>query len=247
MVPPLQGDHVKSTIRPSWFLLLAVALFSAAALAQWSTSPTENLDARTLRVQSKVEDLYLRGDFERAHFIYLNELAPIGDKYAQYMAGYMYLMGQGVTKDEVLASAWYRLAAERRSPEFVAVRDKLWASLDEEQRARSDRLYIDLRRQYSDLAIVSRLVEKTYDQLDVGTTGSRVSGRSSPVTILDPKTGSGVSSDDYLRRIERTLKKRLEFVAERLDIEPLPVDMSPDQLKALVERVDDYLSVIDDY
>ena len=37
-------------------------------------------------------------------FIYREELAPLGDKYAQYMIGYMHEHGKGVDKDPAVAS-----------------------------------------------------------------------------------------------------------------------------------------------
>ena len=103
-------------------LVMLFALAGGAA-AQWEDYPAGPIDSKTLRTQSKAEKLYERGDFKRALFIYEKELAKTGDKYAQYMTGYMYLMGHGAPSDPVLASAWYRLAAERRAPEFIAVRE----------------------------------------------------------------------------------------------------------------------------
>ena len=124
-------------------LLILTMLASAPALAQWAEFPAGNIDSRTVRNQAKVESLYKRGDYKRAHFIYSNELARQGDKYAQYMTGYMYLMGQGVEENPVKASAWYRISAERRAPEFMAVRDQALLVLNEEQRQQSDKLYVD--------------------------------------------------------------------------------------------------------
>ena len=113
---------------------------------------------RTMRTQAKAESLYQRGDYKRAHFIYSSDLARQGDKYAQYMTGYMYLMGLGVEADPVKASAWYRIAAERRAPEFVTVRDQVLRTLNDEQRTRSDELYVELRKEYSDLLIIMELL-----------------------------------------------------------------------------------------
>ncbi len=54
-------------------------------------------------MQRKVDQLFERGDYERAYFIYRNELAPAGDKYAQYMVGFMHLTGMGIDEDPVAA------------------------------------------------------------------------------------------------------------------------------------------------
>jgi TPR repeat protein len=188
-------------------------------MAQWAEFPTGDLDSRTARIQAKVETLYERGDYKRAHFIYSNELARQGDKYAQYMTGYMYLMGQGVEEDPVRASAWYRLAAERRAPEFIAARDQVLQSLNDEQRARSDEIYVELRKEYSDLVIIMGLLVEDLRTLKTATAGSRPSDNA---------------------------QTRLDFVTTRLDIDPIPAEQVEQQVDVLWERVRDYLSVVDD-
>ena len=61
-------------------------------------------------------------EYERAFMIYEKELAPLGDKYAQYMVGYMYLNAQSVLQDKISALAWFRIAAERGERCFPALR-----------------------------------------------------------------------------------------------------------------------------
>lgn len=227
-------------------LLMFVMLSSGSALAQWTEFPTGDLDSRTVRTQAKVETLYERGDYKRAHFIYSNELARQGDKYAQYMTGYMYLMGQGVDQDRVRASAWYRIAAERRAPEFMAVRDQVLRTLSDDQRAKSDALYVELRKEYSDLVIIMGLLDEDIESMKVARTGSRLSGNSSAVMIIDPNTGMPVSAAHLRNRDLRTAQTRLDFVTARLDIDPIKADQVDRQIDFLWERVRDYLSVVDD-
>jgi len=232
--------------RTNTLLILLTLLVPALAMGQWTEFPTGDLDSRTMRTQAKVESLYERGDYKRAHFIYSNELAPQGDKYAQYMTGYMYMMGQGVDEDPVRASAWYRIAAERRGPEFMAVRDQVLQNLNDEQRARSDELYVELRKKYSDLVIIMELLVEDLDTLKTARTGSRLSGNASSVMIIDPKTGMPVSADHLRNRDLRTAQMRLDFVTSRLDIEPIRAEQVDEQIDMLWERVRDYLSVVDD-
>ena len=227
-------------------LLPLLLLLSATATAQWAEFPTGDLDSRTLRIQIKAEGLYEKGDFKRAHFIYSSELARLGDKYAQYMTGYMYLMGQGVAEDPVRASAWYRMAAERRSPEFVAVRDELLSTLSTEERARSDALYLELRRELSDIVIVMKLLEDDLEDLQTETTGSRVAARSSAVIVIDPDTGAPMSADHYRNRILRTVQTRLDFVTERLDIDPLNARLAAPEIDGLWARITEHIAVVDD-
>ena len=232
--------------RTSTLLIILALLVPTLAVAQWTEFPTGDLDSRTMRTQSKVESLYERGDYKRAHFIYSNELARQGDKYAQYMTGYMFLMGLGVEEDPVKASAWYRIAAERRGPEFMAVRDQVLQTLNDEQRAQSDKLYVELRKEYSDLVIIMELLVEDLGTLKQARTGSRLSGNASSVMIIDPKTGMPVSADHLHNRDLRTAQMRLDFVTSRLDIDPIKADQVDQQIDMLWERVRDYLSVVDD-
>ncbi len=225
------------------FLLFAL---TGGAVAQWADYPAGPIDSKTQRTQSKAETLYVRGDYTRALFIYEKELAVKGDKYAQYMTGYMHLMGQGVPADPVAASAWYRLASERNSPEFIAVRDQLLRTMNDGQRARSDELYVALRKELSDVVLIMNLLLADLKRLDERLTGSRLGGSSSAVLIIDPQTGIPISADHYESRIRSIAQTRLDFLTARLDIDELDVDLSKEQVSSLRERIDDYLSVVDD-
>ncbi len=149
-------------------------------------APSHFPDSRTLTVQRKVDELFERGDYERAYFIYRNELAPAGDKYAQYMIGYMHLMGMGAAEDPGAAFAWYRLAAERGTAEFAAVRDQLGRDLDASQRRRADALYPELRREYSDLVVLLAAIKRDLRELKAKS-GSRLAGRTNPMTVVDSR------------------------------------------------------------
>jgi hypothetical protein len=192
-----------------------------------STNPFPDMpvDAATLRVQNQAEEVFQRTDYDRAFFIYRNELVPIGDKYGQYMVGFMYLTGKGVEEDRVMASAWYRLAAERGTREFIRARDQVMATFDEAQRAESDRLFIELRKQYGDLVLLARAIRKDYEELR-GRTGSRLSADSSPVAVVDMSTtGVARSGSEYYGRIERRMKARLEYIAKHAEVGIIDIDV----------------------
>jgi len=87
-------------------LLLAVSM---AALSQ-DGFPGGDASRNILKAQEKADSYFAKGKFDKAMLIYRDELAPVGDKYSQYMIGYMYLAGKGVQEDAIMASAWYRLA-----------------------------------------------------------------------------------------------------------------------------------------
>jgi hypothetical protein len=95
-----------------------IVLFIVLVLAPVSVTQAQGrgFDTSTLRLQAKADNLYRKGHWERAHFIYVNELAAKGDKYSQYMAGYMCMHGKGVERDKIRASAWYRLRPNGMGP-----------------------------------------------------------------------------------------------------------------------------------
>lgn len=203
------------------------------------------VDARTLRVQNQAEEVYERTDYKRAFFIYRNELAPIGDKYGQYMVGFMYLTGKGITEDRVAASAWYRLAAERRTKEFVRVRDQIMATLNDVQRAESDRQYIELRKQYGDLVLLSKAIREDYEELR-SRTGSRLSADSSPVSVVDmSSTGVARSGSEYYSRIERRMKARLDYIAKHAEIGIIDLDSDNIDIDSIERQVAAHLNQVD--
>ena len=224
------------------FLVLLAMLGQAgiAAAQQAPGNPRVGLDSKTLGVQAKAEELFERGDYRRAHVIYRNDLAPIGDKYAQYMLGFMTHNGLGVEQDPVLASAWYRLAAERGEPaEFVEIRDDVLWLLDTAEKARSDRIYYELRREYGDLAISMREVREGFEELSQVTTGSRIGGPSSAITIVEPRAGGGLLSSDALEhRIHARMQGHLDHITMTLGLERISADdLTPGELAQLEESV----------
>ena len=229
--------------------LLAIAFSLQLSVALGQASPGFEgipLESRTNRAQAKAEKLFERGEYVRAHFIYRNELAVVGDKYAQYMVGFMCQTGKGVQEDAVMASAWYRLAAERQTPEYVAVRDGLMSAFDTVDTDRSDQAYFGLRVQYSDLALAFELVRKDFSMLNESTTGSRLSGGSRSVTVISPGGGNAVTSDEYLRQIRKQLQSRLDFITDRLDIDEVDADLGADEFSAFQQQVMQYLQTVDD-
>jgi hypothetical protein len=224
--------------------LIAFGQVPDVAAQQPSGNLFVELDAKTLSVQAKAEDLFQHEHYQRAHVIYLNDLAPIGDKYAQYMLGFMSLNGIGVEQDPVLASAWYRLAAERGEPEeFVAICDELLAQLDAADRARSDEIFLRLRSEYSDMAISMRAARAAFEALQQAVTGSRLgSNPASAVTIVEPRAGTSVSSDVRTHRIQRRMQRHLDYVTSQLGMEEIEAeDVTESMLSDLEVRVEGYV------
>ena len=224
--------------KPSAILAISASFLVSVAAAQTAVSfPEMPLDSATLRVQNQAEEVYERTDYKRAFFIYRKELVPIGDKYGQYMVGFMYLTGKGVAEDRITASAWYRLAAERGTKEFIRARDQVMNTLDDEQRAESDRIFIELRKQYGDLALLTKAIREDYETLRKRT-GSRLGGDTSPVTIVDMDSmGATRSATVDYGRIERQMKSRLEYLARHAEIGIIDLD-SDDVASADIDAIE---------
>lgn len=221
----------------SW--LAVVVLLSMPVHAQRATGlASDSPDSRTLKVQRKVDQLFERGEYDRAYFIYRNELVPLGDKYAQYMVGFMHLTGMGVDEDPVAASAWYRLAAERDTPQFVAVRDMLLEDLDSAQRQQSDRLFFEIRRSYSDLVLLLDAIRRNIRDARPAT-GSRLR-TSSPMTVIEAKSPNQTqSSAVFYGRIESELEENLVTLARIggfTDMETDPSRFDIDEVERLVNE-----------
>lgn len=223
----------------------ALLLATLPAAGQKASELSADLpDSRVLRIQQKVEALFVADEFERALFIYINELAPIGDKYAQYMVGFMNETGLGTPKDPVGASAWYRLSAERGTPEFVQIRDKMMGALDEAERAESDAMYANLRRTYGDLAVLLTSIKRDKEQISA-VTGTRLGGSSgAPVTIIDPHTGSTRVRTDYHRDVEKRMHERIAMLVELGGFDELGDDPTRVNVRELERLVNAKLETI---
>ena len=226
--------------KPVALLVLFLSLLPLASDAQVPAAfPGAPANLATLKIQSKAEEVFERGNYQRAFFIYREELAPIGDKYSQYMVGYMYLTGKGVPADKVLASAWYRLAAERDTPQFVKVRDELMDTLTADQRAASDRQFVELKKQLGDLKLLMNAIRSDYEILR-SRTGSSIGSETGPMTVIDPKRmGAAASGADFYGRIEQRMAERLDYIARHTnisieDLNPGALDIS--ELQAQVDR-----------
>jgi hypothetical protein len=190
-----------------------------------------------MAVQEKVDQLFDAGEYERAFFIYRNELAPLGDKYAQYMVGYMYQAGLGIDEDPVSAAAWYQLAAERGTREFVVVRDRYMHVMDPAAAAQSRDLYRELRLKYSDLAVLLSSIKRNVKDLQ-GRTGSRVRSQSSPVTVIESRSSRFSSTgSDYYGNIREELEARVGLLKEIGDFQDIEADADRINIHDLERRV----------
>ncbi len=230
---------MSKTFAVAWLIFTALAATGASAQSAVGISVKAAIP-RPLSLQVKVDHLFERGEYERAYFIYRNELAPLGDKYAQYMVGYMHLTGMGADKDLALASAWYRLAAERGTPEFVAMRDQVMQELPAEQHVRSDAVYRELRREYSDLAVLLRSIKHHVHELQARS-GAEVTSTPASITVFSSQTSmrATVPSSDYYARIRIQLRdqlRKLAVIGDFADLETDPSKVNVDEVERLVKE-----------
>ncbi|MBP6750913.1 MAG: sel1 repeat family protein [Xanthomonadaceae bacterium] len=61
--------------------------------------------------------------------------ARYADKYSQHRLSMLYWHGVGVERDRVEAYVWADIAAERGYPQFLAIREKMWAELTPAEQA----------------------------------------------------------------------------------------------------------------
>ena len=198
-----RGERVSAWVSRT-IVVTYVCLGFSGQVCAGERFPGYEPDRKALDTQQKVDQLFDRGAYERAIVIYRDELAPLGDKYAQYMVGYMYLTGKGVDEDPVVALAWYRLSAERGHDSFVAVYDQLSGALSVEQRQLAGDAYAGLAATLGDAAIVKRLVEKDIGRLQRG---------GAPDVSLSLQAGGNERINKTMaRQIRLRLESRMRFL-----------------------------------
>ena len=217
--------------------IAALVCFSATSYGQRTSELSADFpDSHTMAVQDKVDKLFDLGEYGRAFFIYRNELAPLGDKYAQYMVGFMYQTGLGVEADSVAAAAWYQLAAERGTREFVVVRDRYLHMMDQDDAEIAQAQYRDLRLRYSDLAVLLSSIKRNLEDLQ-GRTGSRVRSQSSPVTVVGSRDSRYQSGADYYGNVREELEARIMLLKEIGDFQDIDADADRLNIHDLERRV----------
>lgn len=224
-------------------ILLIVAL-TATAFADTGSIDGNLFSSRVDALLTKADRLYEAGNYERAYFIYARDLVPLGHKYAQYMVGYMHLVGAGVDRDPEQALAWYRLAAELDTPEFVAVYEQLRDQLDDAALARSEAVYRDLRQQYSYVALAFRQLEADAREL-TEQTGSRLPGGSRAVIVVDPSNQGGRSGSRFYDETQQRFERNLADLETRLGLSGLSRNPRSVDLNELEVAVDAYLERLD--
>ena len=220
------------------FGLITLLTATVASSQTHPSFPGGEIDRATLRTQ----ELYVSRSYDRAYFIYRNELAPRGDKYAQYMIGYMHFTGVGVPEDPSVALAWYRLAAERGEPVIEVARDQIQEALSPEQVAAADGLFAELRAELSDRVLIYALVQKDLDILRYSA-GRGPSKGSGAMLVIDRRYGY-MSGAQYYETIRKRLTARLTYLKGQVDVvdvegvETMELAQIESEIKQLIAEID---------
>jgi hypothetical protein len=221
--------------RPTLLASLAICASPIALAQDYRQFPGAPMDSRMLKIQERVEELFSSGEYDRALFIYERELAPQGDKYAQYMAGFMHLTGKGVKENPAVALAWYRLAAERGEHPFVKARDALQATLEPAQLEQSAILFAELWQRYGDRRLMLDLIKSDIEIL------RRDDGRRSiePDSTFNIAVGYSGSktSDGYYRRVRSRLLERLQYLGSTADADDAGIAADDSALRKLESEI----------
>lgn len=226
--------------------LLAGLVCAHAGAQDYKPFPGVVVDQRTKSIQERVEAIYTAGDFERALLIYEKELSPIGDKYAQYMVGYMHLHAEGTEQNNAEALAWFRLAAERGTPLLEQVRDEMTERATAADIARSDEIFLELWKSMGDRVLLLGLIQRDMDRLREQT-GTRIPGapRTNPTMIIRP-TGETVGPT-YYDDIRARLRARIEYLDGRVEISDNVIADEIERVRESEQKVRDAFSVMENY
>ena len=243
----LNNKHIMTRFAAFFFLITCVA--QAAAAGEYKQFPGAPTDSRTLNIQDRIESIFSSGDYARALLIYEKELAPLGDKYAQYMVGYMHLNGKGVAENPAEAYAWYRLAAERGEPEFIMARDALRETLDPAQLEQANSRFAELWQRYGDRKLILDLISRDLEALRraappaTGVTSAIDEDGSAGITIVASGYSNG-PHDLYYRRIKARLEERLNYLPSTKDAEEAGI-ADPAVIEQLEAKVRQDLKALD--
>ncbi|HET6546788.1 MAG TPA: hypothetical protein VFG55_08600 [Rhodanobacteraceae bacterium] len=130
----------------------ALALFALMGTPMASAAPVDKGFERVYRsaYRDMIRDAaraYDGGDYDEA-FTLFRRNACAGDKSSQAALGEMYLLGQGVARNDLIGYAWLKVAAEFRFPGYQSVTRRLHDAMTPGQREIADARADELIRLY---------------------------------------------------------------------------------------------------
>ena len=116
------------------------------------------------------DDLYESKRYDEAFELFGGALSQHGDAYSQYMTGYMMRAGLGTRRDVPTGTAWMMLAGEQGNLQLMEAANLAAASLSPGEERKANRILRTLRAEYSNCALLDKLVDELRFALD-GETG----------------------------------------------------------------------------
>ena len=224
---------------------LLAAFFCASAQSQtYKSFPGESADQRTIEIQKRVDELFAAGEFKRALFIYEKELAPRGDKYAQYMVGYMHLKGQSVPQDKVTALAWYRLAAERGNEVLEQARDELAESMTQAEINASNRIFLGLLQKIGDTRLIMALIQRDMNTLK-GRTGTHIQGSNVGGRVVIVRPSGRIEDPNFYRNLRLRLEARLNYLETNVEISDIDLESDDNEIRMFEKQVKSELAELE--
>jgi len=179
-------------------LFVALILLASYGLAQAQlfsfNSPlggATNAKLTLQMMQQRADMAYASGQDKRAWKLY-QQLADVGDKFAQFRIASMYEDGRHVQRDLVQAHSWAALAAETGRKEFRQYQSQLRAQLNASQLAAAEQLAQELIAEYGIFNQALTALDLMRDRVS-DCTGSRVGARCDRVSSAT--LGCSISSD----------------------------------------------------
>jgi hypothetical protein len=121
----------------------------------------------------------------------------------------------------------------------------LLEDMSPEQRQQSDQMFVEIRRNYSDLIILLNSIKRNVRDTRP-TTGSRLR-TSSPMTVIDAKSpNQAQSSAIFYGRIESELEANLVMLAEIGEFSDLETDPTRVDVDEVERRVNERLGLVAD-
>ncbi|MEM6639948.1 MAG: SEL1-like repeat protein [Pseudomonadota bacterium] len=180
--------------------------------------PVEPDTEYVARMKKDADQAFERKRYDRAFRMFRYGLAWRGDKYAQYMVGYMKFNGYGQPADPVRGAAWLKLARERGDDRKLnTVFKDAYERLDAQQKARADREFENLKKEYGDRRVLRRLIMADRRTL-LRATGTRTGATDMlPVSVQLPN-GQSVPGSVYYGRIKDRMQRRLDYLSGRVSL-----------------------------
>lgn len=165
-------------------------ILGLCAFAALSFSVADAKSSRIDELREQADQHYQNADYHKARKDY-DDLAEMGDKFAQYRLSVIHLEGLGVPENVVEAFAWSALAAEADHKALKQYRDTVWELVPGEHRKKAKSRAKRLSGRYGDLAL-ARKHKRTLTKNLRSCTGSRL-GTSCEFVQSSRPAGNGVT------------------------------------------------------